>query len=171
MSTVSATEGLLRMPAARPRRNPPAASKGKRRRPTTKKKPPAPAPKIRRQSRAPAAPAAAAAAAPPEAPRTCRRCKLEFLPSENSATACRYHPEIFSGETKQSECTTVCPSHLASPDNMCTTGWMVAGDASGGNGEIHYYWTCCGASEREAAGCARTRHATYDDPPDNLTYC
>jgi len=88
------------MPAARPRRNPPAAPKGKRRRPATKKKPPAPASKIRRKSRAPAAPAAAA---PPEAPRTCRRCKLEFLPSENSATACRYHPEIFSGETKQSE--------------------------------------------------------------------
>ena len=87
------------MPAARPRRNPSAAPKGKRRRPTTKKKPAAaPAPKIRRKSRAPAAPVAE-----PEAPRTCRRCKLEFLPSENSATACRYHPEIFSGETKQSK--------------------------------------------------------------------
>ena len=56
-----------------------------------------------------------------EKSRMCRRCKQDFKPSKNDATSCRYHPEIFSGETKQR--------------------WMTAGDTNG-LGEIHYFWTC-----------------------------
>ena len=40
----------------------------------------------------------------------------------------------------------------------------------GSLGEIHFFWTCCGQGERTSVGCARTRHSTYDDPPDSLTY-
>jgi hypothetical protein len=112
--------------------------------------------KSRRAAGAAAAAAAAPAAAEPEDPRTCRRCHQSFAPSQNTATACRYHPEIFSGETKQR--------------------WMESGESlqkardDGSLGEIHFFWTCCGQGERTSVGCARTRHSTYDDPPDSLTY-
>ena len=91
-----------------------------------------------------------------ESERTCRRCHMMFLPSQNHASSCRYHPEIFTGETKQR--------------------WMESGESlerarrDGSLGEIHYFWTCCGQDQRTAPGCAHTRHSTYDDPPDGLTY-
>jgi hypothetical protein len=121
--------------------------------PTKTKKPAAAAaaaPAPRKNQKKPAAKAA-------EAERTCRRCHQSFLPSQNSAAACRYHPEIFSGETKQR--------------------WMESGESlekarkDGSLGEIHYFWTCCGSGDKKATGCRATRHSTYDDPPDTLTYC
>ena len=97
-------------------------------------------------------------AAAAETERTCRRCHQSFRPSQNlvGASPCKYHPEIFSGETKQR--------------------WMESGESlqkardDGSLGEIHFFWTCCGQGERTSVGCARTRHSTYDDPPDSLTY-
>ena len=87
--------------------------------------------------------------------RNCRRCKVEFIVSQNFDRACQYQPEAFSGETKQR--------------------WMdgAAQDAAredGTLGEVHYFWTCCGAESLDALGCRYTRHSTWDDPPDSLTY-
>lgn len=33
--------------------------------------------------------------------RTCRQCKKRFSPSENHASACRYHPEAFTGDSRR----------------------------------------------------------------------
>ena len=110
--------------------------------------------KIKKQTRAASRSSVSAPVDEPE--RTCRRCHLMFRPSQNHAGACCFHPEIFTGETKQR--------------------WMESGESlerarrDGSLGEIHYYWTCCGQEQRTSLGCARTRHSTYDDPPDSLTY-
>lgn len=33
--------------------------------------------------------------------RTCRQCKKRFDPSENHGTACHYHPETFTGDSRR----------------------------------------------------------------------
>lgn len=33
--------------------------------------------------------------------RTCRQCKKRFNPSENHGTACHYHPETFTGDSRR----------------------------------------------------------------------
>ena len=76
------------------------------------------------------------------APRTCRRCKQQFLAAENGPQVCRFHPESYSGETAQR--------------------WKAPGDVDGG-GAVHWFWTCCGSADRDAPGCCAARHISYDE--------
>lgn len=74
---------------------------------------------------------------------TCRRCHTSFDPSSNTDSACIYHPESWCGETAQR--------------------WMAPGETKGG-GDIHSFYSCCGASDPAAGGCCATRHEGYDEP-------
>mmetsp|Transcript_5527 Transcript_5527/g.11367 ORF Transcript_5527/g.11367 Transcript_5527/m.11367 type:complete len:108 (-) Transcript_5527:468-791(-) len=86
--------------------------------------------------------------APKPQPRLlCRRCKEHFYPSENNSQACAFHTESWSGETAQR--------------------WLEPGDIKDG-GVQHWFWTCCGAPNADSLGCARGRHATYDEEPGVL---
>ena len=80
-------------------------------------------------------------------PRTCRICLTSFTTNHNKA--CRRHPESYAGETAQR--------------------WLAPGDTHGG-GDVHYFWTCCGAEEEDAPGCCAQKHLTYDDVVMNEEY-
>lgn len=87
-----------------------------------------------------------AAAAPSLGP--CKRCTRLFDASARAADGCSYHPQSWSGETKQR--------------------WAAPGDNAGG-GEVHFFWSCCGAADRDAPGCRRAPHVTFDEE-DELTW-
>ena len=61
--------------------------------------------------------------------------------------ACRFHRESHSGETAQR--------------------WLPPGVTAGG-GDILYFWSCCGAHDREAPGCVTLPHCSYDEENDHL---
>ena len=79
----------------------------------------------------------------------CQRCHEDFDPSSNHDTACCFHAESWSGETAQR--------------------WKNPGEEKGG-AEVYFFYSCCGASARNAPGCCAARHygfgeempATYD---------
>ena len=71
----------------------------------------------------------------------CQRCKQEYNPL-NNGNQCRYHPEYFSGETKQR--------------------FQEAGDPLN-SGEVVMYWSCCGAGTEDAPGCCVGSHLSYDE--------
>jgi len=77
----------------------------------------------------------------------CRSCLQKFSVSANHATACRYHPESYSGETSQR--------------------WRAPGDVGGS--DVQYFWTCCGASSKEAAGCVAKAHVSFDEEDETAT--
>ena len=68
--------------------------------------------------------------------RTCRLCHADFMPSCNSGTSCRYHPESFAGETAQR--------------------WLAPGDKEHRN-EVYYFYSCCGQG-LGSPGCCYSRH-------------
>ena len=74
---------------------------------------------------------------------SCRRCHEQFDPTNNSDKACVFHPESWCGETAQR--------------------WMAPGETEGG-GDIHNFYSCCGASAIRSTGCCATRHEGYDEP-------
>jgi hypothetical protein len=79
----------------------------------------------------------------------CRRCTTRFDPNRGrDPNGCGYHPESWSGETKQR--------------------WSVSGDNAGGS-EVHYFWSCCGKAEQDAPGCKFSHHRTFDEE-DELTW-
>lgn len=69
----------------------------------------------------------------------CQTCLQIF--SENGPKACRFHPESYSGETSQR--------------------WRAPGDTGGG--DIHFFWTCCGAGDKNAKGCSAKPHISFDE--------
>ncbi|KAG8458885.1 hypothetical protein KFE25_004219 [Diacronema lutheri] len=88
-------------------------------------------------------------AAQPTAPGVlCRRCTHFFDAKHRAADGCQFHPESWSGETKQR--------------------WAAPGENDGAS-DVHYFWSCCGASERDAPGCKRAAHCTFDEE-DTLTW-
>ena len=102
------------------------------------------------KSKTPANPAARPSASPTKSESkskvargvsTCRRCLLQFERHKNSPTACRFHPESYSGETKQR--------------------WAPPGEEN--CGEVHFYWSCCGDSDRDSLGCSTAAHVGFDD--------
>lgn len=74
--------------------------------------------------------------------RVCRTCLVNYDTENNFATSCRYHPESFCGETAQR--------------------WMAPGDTKGG-GEIHNFYSCCGATSLDSPGCCSTYHKSFDE--------
>lgn len=70
-------------------------------------------------------------------------CRDSFDPSLNSNSACRSHPESFAGETAQR--------------------WLAPGEGRDTGGDVHFFWTCCGAGRRDALGCCAGRHVTYEE--------
>ncbi len=82
----------------------------------------------------------------------CKRCKQEFTYNvdptkgnkivERDPHACRYHPESYAGETAQR--------------------WLDPGDIKDSH-KVHYFWSCCGASEYEAPGCKSSWHITFEE--------
>lgn len=71
---------------------------------------------------------------------TCRECHHKF--TESTRRGCRLHPESYSGETAQR--------------------WLAPGVTEGAS-EVHYFWSCCGASAPDAPGCYLGDHVSYDD--------
>lgn len=70
------------------------------------------------------------------------RCLQAFDAARNGPKACVYHPQSFSGETRQR--------------------WAAPGDAAGG-GDVLTFYGCCGADDAKAPGCAAGRHYTFDE--------
>jgi len=81
-------------------------------------------------------------AAQPVALTVCRRCTQRFDKYCRDANGCTFHPESWSGETKQR--------------------WAAPGDNVGG-AEVHYFWSCCGKAEEDASGCKSSHHRTFDE--------
>jgi len=72
---------------------------------------------------------------------TCRRCLSQFERHKNNPTACRFHPESYSGETKQR--------------------WAPPGEEN--CGDVHFFWSCCGDGDRDSPGCCTAAHVGFDD--------
>lgn len=83
----------------------------------------------------PPPPARRAQSATPAARVVCRVCKNTYDPAENGPTACRYHPEQFSGRLLRVEPT----------------------DTS----DLQFFFDCCGATDRDAPGCTLGAHEPY----------
>lgn len=76
---------------------------------------------------------------------TCRHCLSSFNVATNNPRACRFHPEVFSGETAQR--------------------WLPPGETKGG-GVVHNFWSCCGSYDEKALGCCYTSHSKFGDNDD-----
>lgn len=67
--------------------------------------------------------------------RVCRVCREQYV--ENGPQACRSHRAMYSGRLLR-----VAPTDTS---------------------DLQYFWDCCGASQRDAPGCTRDWHRSYDD--------
>jgi len=76
-----------------------------------------------------------------EVRRLCRVCKKSFVLAENHESACLYHPENYSGDSKRKG------------------NWEVQGPP----GEAEHFWWCCGETSKDHPGCTAAAHLTYDD--------
>jgi len=76
--------------------------------------------------------------------RSCRSCGLAFDTALNGPTSCVRHPQWYGGETAQ---------RWQAPGNPERT----AGSA------VSHFWSCCGAHEWDARGCATGWHRTFDE--------
>lgn len=79
----------------------------------------------------------------------CSRCKMDYYTKENHSQACQFHPESFSGETKQR--------------------WAAPGNEEGA-AEVHFFYSCCGASDVNAPGCATGPHRGYGENEHSALY-
>eukprot|EP01062_Namystynia_karyoxenos_P046229 TRINITY_DN3454_c0_g1_i1.p2 TRINITY_DN3454_c0_g1~~TRINITY_DN3454_c0_g1_i1.p2 ORF type:complete len:100 (+),score=17.25 TRINITY_DN3454_c0_g1_i1:146-445(+) len=90
----------------------------------------------------------------------CRRCHQEFDPATNHPTACRFHPDPYSGQTLRRE--------YDFNDEMRVAD--IGGRLGDGEGVLVRQYFCCGARGIDAPGCTALPHATYDDPPDDVVW-
>lgn len=88
--------------------------------------------------------------------RTCRRCKQTFDPAENHSSACRYHPQLWTGG-EVSKAIGFCRASSDPQDQL---------KAVVGRTGLIRFWDCCGSEDEDAPGCCTGLHITYDDPDD-----
>eukprot|EP00968_Pinguiococcus_pyrenoidosus_P021630 scaffold2866_cov248-Pinguiococcus_pyrenoidosus.AAC.1 len=92
--------------------------------------------------------------------RTCRRCHQKF--HEGSRVGeCVYHPESYSGETAQRWLVRLRGSTLSQRESPANPA-QPPGVTEGG-GDVHYFWTCCGASDQHNRGCKIGNHMSFDE--------
>jgi hypothetical protein len=94
----------------------------------------------------------AASGAPVEATspkRTCRRCKVQFVPADNHARACVYHTALFTGG-EVGKYTGFVPVSPAYEHRSLHRGLV-------------RFWDCCNALQEEAPGCCTGPHEAYED--------
>ena len=86
----------------------------------------------------------------------CKRCKKRYKESENSETACRYHPLNWSGGEKAK-----------------AIGFLRESDAPEHSlAQVHgtgmlQFWDCCGQTSYSSSGCCISRHVPYGTETDD----
>ena len=93
------------------------------------------------------------ASPPPPSPesRTCRRCKRRYVVADNHASACRFHPALYTGGEVSKAIGFVRRS--ADPGD-----WL--GPTVGQTGLLRFY-DCCGAEDEGAPGCEVGPHEPF----------
>ena len=87
---------------------------------------------------------------PPQVPPR-RRCKRPFRPSENHASACRYHPELWTGGESSKYVGFLRKS--SEPEDQLV-------NSEHGQG-LRRFWDCCGAETEDAPGCVFGPHEGF----------
>lgn len=89
----------------------------------------------------------------------CKRCKQRYKESENSETACRYHPLNWSGGEKAKAIGFLRESD--SPEHSLAQVH--------GTGMLQF-WDCCGQTSYSSPGCCVSWHVPFGTETDDDVY-